>query len=404
MLYKSPNNLCLTIIQCVRKPSQVLTLITVLTIFISTTIFAQRRAAPLSGPFQLSGKLSGRDTGNIVLWFPDTSNSWIRDTSHLLNGTFTFNGYISGPSFAHLTGSKGDGNYASFFLEPSLQTISLEENKFNNIKMTGSKTQKENELLARTRAEIMEEAERCRLQIISLEESLKSSSDSIFMVSTQNQLDALKEKMQELNEKNLIVSINFIKTYPYSYVCPTELQGLLYRLPVDSVTVLYKTLSAKVKASYGGQQVWTAIQKRKRLTAGNFLSQFTGRKVNGKEFSLSTFKGKYVLLDFWASWCVPCRKAISEIKEFYSNYHQRGFEVIAISLDRDVSAWKKAIEKDGTGSWTHILRSDEMEYFRTVQEIPQSVLLDRSGKIIWSSFDENSSGWQERLRRELEKK
>lgn len=404
MLYSSPDIIGLTIVRGGRKPLQALTLTTILTIFISTTISAQHRAAPLSGPFHLNGQLSGRDTGNIVLWFPDTSNSWVRDTAYLHNGAFTFNGYICGPSYAHLIGSNGDGNYATFFLEPSLQTISLEENKFNNITMTGSRTQKENELLALARAEIMEEGEGCRLQAISLEKSLKSSSDSIFMVSTQKQLDALREKMQELNEKSLIVSINFIKTHPYSYVCPTELQGLLYRLPVDSVTVLYKTLSAKVKEGSSGQQVWTEIQKRKKLTAGNVLSQFTGKKVNGQFFSLSTFKGKYVLLDFWASWCVPCRKAIPEIKEFYSNYHKRGFEVIAISLDREVAAWKKAIEKDGTGLWIHLLRTNEMEYFRTVQEIPQSVLLDRSGKIIWSSYDENSEGWKERLSRELEKK
>lgn len=404
MLYFTPNISCLAFIHCVIKPLQALSLTAILATFISTTISAQHKATPINGSFQLHGKLLGRDTGKIVLWYPDTSGIWVRDTAYVEKGNFTFKGYISGPSYAHLIGSDRDGNYASFFLEHGMQAISLEENKFNAVTMTGSKTQKENELLQHKRAEMIVEGERLRLQAISLAEFLKASTDESLKDSAQKQLDSLKRKMQELNEKKLDVSIKFIKQHPDSYVSPTELHGLLYHLPLDSAIHLYNALSAKVKSSSGGRKVWAEIQKRKKLTAGNSLSNFTAKDVQGHLFSFSAFEGKYVLLEFWASWCIPCREVIPEIKQFYAKYYRRGFEVIAISLDKDVAAWKKAIEKDGIGSWTHLLRSEEMEYFRTVQEIPQSVLLDRSGKIIWSSFDENSEGWQERLSRELEKK
>ena len=120
---------------------------------------------------------------------------------------------------------------------------------------------------------------------------------------------------------------------------------------------------------------------------------FKTTDINGKELTLSMFQGKYVLLDFWASWCVPCRKGNPHLKELYALYHDKGFEIIGISDDdRDHDAWKNAVSHDGL-PWKHILRGLQFingQYDRSkdisdgfgIHSLPTALLIDASGKII----------------------
>jgi thiol-disulfide isomerase/thioredoxin len=122
---------------------------------------------------------------------------------------------------------------------------------------------------------------------------------------------------------------------------------------------------------------------------------FTALDINGKSLQLSDFKGKYVLLDFWASWCVPCRKGNPHLKELYAKYQSKGCEVIGVSDDdRNHDAWKKAVDQDGL-PWHQVLRgldidkkmrgikneSDISEKYG-INSLPTQILIDATGKII----------------------
>lgn len=105
----------------------------------------------------------------------------------------------------------------------------------------------------------------------------------------------------------------------------------------------------------------------------------------GTEVALSSLKGNYVLIDFWASWCGPCRRENPNVVKVYNKYHDKGFEIFSVSLDRDKDSWVAAIEKDGL-TWTHV---SDLKFWQSVaakkygiNSIPATLLLDKEGKII----------------------
>ncbi|HEY8970280.1 MAG TPA: redoxin domain-containing protein, partial [Puia sp.] len=138
------------------------------------------------------------------------------------------------------------------------------------------------------------------------------------------------------------------------------------------------------------------IEKLAAGWPGSMAKDFTAKELGGGTLSLSSLKGKYVLIDFWASWCVPCRKSMPHVKELYAEYKDKGLEVIGVSDDdRDSTAWKKALAKDGTGIWHNVLRGLDMEKIQRgekndkdisekfgIHSLPTKILIDRDGRII----------------------
>lgn len=127
------------------------------------------------------------------------------------------------------------------------------------------------------------------------------------------------------------------------------------------------------------------LKRNSTFTPGMEAPDLAGRTPEGPDFALSKLRGKYVLVDFWASWCGPCRRENPNVKAMYEKYKDKGFDILGVSLDRDEGAWKKAIEQDGL-VWHHISDlkgwSSEHAKLYSVSSIPQTLLLDREGKIV----------------------
>jgi len=127
------------------------------------------------------------------------------------------------------------------------------------------------------------------------------------------------------------------------------------------------------------------INNAKALQTGGLAPDFTAKTPEGEEMSLSDLKGQYVLIDFWASWCGPCRRENPKVVKLYEKYHDKGFEILGVSLDNNKSKWAAAIEKDGL-EWPHISdlkgwQSGPAKIYG-VRSIPSTVLLDKEGKIL----------------------
>ena len=124
------------------------------------------------------------------------------------------------------------------------------------------------------------------------------------------------------------------------------------------------------------------VHAQQQPAAGSQASEISLPDQKGKSISLTSLKGKVVLIDFWASWCVPCRKTIPSLKKVYSKYKVKGFEIYGISLDTDEYSWKKAVFDEGI-KWLQVLdKTGETAGIWNVNYIPNTFLLDRTGKIV----------------------
>lgn len=134
------------------------------------------------------------------------------------------------------------------------------------------------------------------------------------------------------------------------------------------------------------QNLHSKMSKPENLAVGSLAPEIDLPSPQGKSIKLSSLKGKYVLIDFWAAWCGPCRKESPNMVEIYKKYSPKGFEIYGVSLDRSKDAWIAAIEQDKLGAWVHV---SDLKFWQSVaaktygvESIPFTVLLDKEGKII----------------------
>ena len=160
------------------------------------------------------------------------------------------------------------------------------------------------------------------------------------------------------------------------------------KMQPEVIEKLLATLPAKYKSYPSLISLKQELQISKSTGIGKPVIDFTLKDASGKTVSLSDFKGKYVFLDFWASWCIPCRKENPNVKAQYEKYKNKDFTVLSVSMDKAEArkAWTEAIEKDGIGMWTHLI--DEAGFAGTVAKsyyitsIPTNFLISPEGKFL----------------------
>ncbi|MBC9909441.1 TlpA disulfide reductase family protein [Chitinophaga varians] len=195
----------------------------------------------------------------------------------------------------------------------------------------------------------------------------------------------MKAATPALEEKKQIQKA-YINQHPDSYISLVALREIAgSKIDYDAVAPLFNSLSVNISKSKAGADFARRLEIAKALSVNAIAPDFTQNDVNGNPVSLSGFKGQYVLVDFWASWCGPCRGENPNVVKAYQQYKDKGFTILGVSLDSKKEAWVKAIEHDQL-TWTHV---SDLKYWNNevakqydIKSIPANFLLDKNGKII----------------------
>ena len=187
-----------------------------------------------------------------------------------------------------------------------------------------------------------------------------------------------------INQSNILMVDKITKnTNMYSSIMAIQ------ALDPDKYSDLYKSLDAGLSKKFPNDKnvimFHEVVERMLSTNVGQFAPEISLPTPNGKEIALSSLKGKLVLIDFWASWCGPCRKEMPNVIKIYSKFKNKGFEIYGVSLDQDKEKWMEAITKDGI-NWPQV---SDLKYWDNVaariynvQGIPYTVLIDKDGKII----------------------
>lgn len=213
---------------------------------------------------------------------------------------------------------------------------------------------------------------------------------------TEEQKNDLEEKRGDLLAKAGKETIAFVKGNPDSYAALYLLSGLRNSMTSEEYAAVYDRVNVRLQQTPLGRQLAEQIRIAKASSVGEIAPDFEKVDKDGKPVRLSDLRGKYVLLDFWGSWCGPCRASHPHLKELQAHYAPQGLEVINIASENGRNArkiWLKAIEEDGM-TWTQILNNEGKEKCDVVSlfgitAFPTKVLIDPEGKIIVKAVGES---------------
>ncbi len=298
--------------------------------------------------FDLKGTIDGADGQTIYLVY--TRNDSVKtDSTVIADGTFAFTGIAEVPvSATFYTGDVMNWESktrAGIYLEPSEMTVTgLTAEDFSGAKISGSRTQDE-----------MYEYEAL---IRPIQEEIKSVRQAM-QGADQLARPALEAKSDSLGNIYVTMTIEFIKSHPASYYSAVLLNMTAGHMSYPDLKAAFDGLTPEVQAS--AEEVAQELEVLESIQPGKPAPDLIGNNPDGKEIRLSDLKGKVVLIDFWATWCGPCRAALPHVRELYNKYHDRGFEVFCVA-DNDSSPdkWKEVIVEEGIEDYHNILRGLKM--------------------------------------------
>lgn len=320
----------------------------------------------------------------IFLKYP-ANGQLVSDSVILKNGEFKFEGKIAEPVLAYLSAkvikSSPDEKQAfqnlTFFLEPTKIEI-IAKDSLKGALVKGSKGHDYYVQLEKQRLPYIEQLRTLYAQMSRLEKEKNIDSFKI-----------VEQRAEELGkEMNETVYGQFVKTNPNSSLSLFALKQYAgWDIDPDKIEPIFKTLPENTRKWPSAELLHDQIETAKKTAIGKFAMDFTQNDTSGKAVSLSSFKGKYVLVDFWASWCGPCRQENPNVVKAYNKYKDKNFTILGVSLDRPNAKdrWIKAIHDDGL-TWSHVSDlkywDNEVAKQYAIRAIPQNILIDPQGKIV----------------------
>jgi peroxiredoxin len=339
--------------------------------------------------FHIQGKLDNiRDAGKVFLYYSGPEGS-VTDSAVVTDGRYQFSGNVVEPVLGLLllrykevdTGKviraiNMQRDYVNFFLEAGeIQVTSIDS--FHNLKVTGSLSHQAYEALNLQLKEVEDQ-----------KEALNREYGTLYQQKDEAGMKKLEARFEELNNASKVIYRAYLTANPGSPIALHAIRQIAgWDIKADEVEPLFALLPEKTKNLPSAKDLMQKVTIARKTGIGQQAMDFTQNDTSGNPVTLSSFRGNYVLIDFWASWCGPCRAENPNVVKAYEQYKGKGFQVIGISLDQANARdkWLKAIHEDQL-TWTQV---SDLKFWKNavavqygIQAIPQNFLIDPAGKII----------------------
>ena len=298
------------------------------------------------------------------------------DTTEVMNGKFELSGEVDQIDVKFLF-IEGEQANSAFILEEGYIDIRLYKDSLNAADIGGTPS---NIDLQNYRMQTQTMAKDMNAIVQEIQEA-NALGDNLLVQDLQEQYNQTKTALS-------IYEKDFLRTNVDSYISTLIMERFLAQkeLPMSEAKAIFNTYTDRIRSSKSGLKISNLINAPINPTAiGEIAPLFEGPTPTGGRIALESLRGKVTIIDFWASWCRPCRIENPNLVRLYNRMHDKGLEIIGVSLDRNKASWERAIADDGL-TWNHVSNlkywADPIAQLYQVRGIPAAFVLDREGRIV----------------------
>lgn len=324
--------------------------------------------------YSIKGSIAGVEKGKVYLLKLVAGQPQTVDSAVLDGGKFAFKGKMPLPDIRFFRLNQKD-YFAQFFLDNADISVKANKDSLRSTKITGSPSQDIFQIFINEMQKLNKDGT-----------ALQGKYQNAMQTGNTSEAEKAKIDLQAMMDNNMVYTKNFVKEHSTSvvsaYITLVQLSSQLDGTELESIVSKYPP---EISTSEYVVKLKEIVLEQKKTAVGVVAPDFTMKTPEGKPLALSSYRGKIVLVDFWASWCGPCRQENPNLVRLYQQYHPKGFEILGVSLDRTKEEWVKAIQVDQL-TWSHV---SDLQFWQnsaarlySVNVVPQSFLLDKDGKIL----------------------
>ena len=303
------------------------------------------------------------------------------DSTNVVEGKFSFSDSIAVPEMHYIVFDKQRENLP-VILEPGEITVKIYKDSVKNSKILGTKSNLDFAKYMKETTDLYTELSKIQFEI----RSANVERDSLVVDDLNNQFESMKNKLTDYE-------LNFIKVNNDSYLSTLILQRMVMQqeIKIEKAEELYNSFTEIIKKTKSSIEIKKNIELIKESlkespTIGSLAPKFSGPGLDGNIIALDDIKSKVIMIDFWASWCSPCRVENPFLVYLNTKYNTDQFQVVGVSLDRESEKWNSAIESDKLDSWIHISHlkfwGEPIAKLYNVRQMPTTFVLDKNKRVI----------------------
>ena len=330
--------------------------------------------------FLITGQVDGVENGKkIFIEIQSETGFLAKDTAEVQDGKFELKGITEEIDLGFIR-IEDENTSLPIILEQGKINITLKKDSIQNSIVGGTFNNDKLQGFNKESKKVSDKINKYQKDNANRITNAKSTNDSIAIAQIMKEFNGFQEEMNA-------VSLKFVKENNNAYLSVLLLENFLMRqyLTVEEVKGYFGKLDKSLLNTKSAKNIKTALESLEGAASGNTAQDFSAPSPEGKIITLKESLGKVTIIDFWASWCGPCRMENPNVVAIYKEFHDKGLNIIGVSLDKDATKWKEAIAKDGL-TWIHVSNlkfwEEPIAKLYGVQSIPATFILDAEGNIV----------------------